>query len=187
MKSHAEEAKPSGDAAAGGGCPMGHGGAAGAEGVPGDGGKGAPVYYHSYLQLDKILGAQRPLSATAEKPEGEHDEMLFLIIHQTFELWFKQVLHEVSAVITIFSKDYVEDTESARCLHHLGRVCAILRLAVSQFDVLETLTPVDFMSFRDALFPASGFQSVQFRILENRLGMDPTKRIQYQVSTRDDR
>ena len=166
----------------GGGCPMGHGAGDGAA-PAGDGderGKGTPVYYHSYLQLDKILGAQRPLSATADKPEGEHDEMLFLIIHQTFELWFKQVLHEISAVIGIFSQDRVEDTESARCLHHLGRVCAILRLAVAQFDVLETLTPVDFMTFRDALFPASGFQSMQFRLLENRLGMDPSRRLQYQ-------
>jgi tryptophan 2,3-dioxygenase len=127
-----------------------------------------------------VLGAQVPLSATPSKPKGEHDEMLFIIIHQSFELWFKQVLHEISAVIEIFGKDFVSDIEATRCLHHLTRVVAILRLLVSQFDVLETLTPLDFMTFRDFLYPASGFQSVQFRLLENKLGMDPARRVQYQ-------
>ncbi len=134
------------------------------------------------MQVDKILSAQRPLSARPEKPEGEHDEMLFLIVHQTFELWFKQILYELRAVVALFQQPHLKDTEIAPILHHLTRVCEILKLANKQFDVLETMTPRDFMAFRDYLYPASGFQSYQFRLLENLLGMDPKRRVPYQSS-----
>lgn len=120
------------------------------------------------------------MSATPAKPQGEHDEMLFLIIHQTFELWFKQVLYELRAVTAMFQQPVLKETETTRVLHHLSRVTTILKLAIQQFDVLETMTPLDFMAFRDFLYPASGFQSYQFRLLENLLGMDPKRRIRYQ-------
>lgn len=81
------------------------------------------------MQLDKILGAQAPKSATPEKPQGEHDEMLFLIIHQTFELWFKQVLFELRDVVAMFQQPVLRETESTRVLHHLSRVCEILKVS----------------------------------------------------------
>ena len=137
-------------------------------------------YYHDYLKLDQLLSSQQPLSAREEKPEGEHDEMLFIVIHQTYELWFKQVLHEIRAVVRMFENPMLSERESSRALHHMNRVCSILRHLVNQWDVLETMTPTDFMTFRDYLYPASGFQSVQFRELENLLGLDPSRRIKYQ-------
>jgi tryptophan 2,3-dioxygenase len=108
--------------------------------------------------------------------------MLFLIIHQTFELWFKQVIYELQAVVSFFQQPMLREADSTRVLHHLQRVCAILKLATTQFDVLETMTPRDFMAFRDSIYPASGFQSHQFRLLENLLGMDPQRRVKYQNS-----
>ncbi len=129
------------------------------------------VYYPDYLQLDKILGAQAPES---DKHGVEaHDEMLFIIIHQAYELWFKQVLHEVGSVIDMFADEHVDDNggELNIAVHRLERVKKILDVLVHQMDVMETMTPLDFLDFRDLLRPASGFQSMQFKILEARLGL----------------
>lgn len=129
------------------------------------------VYYPDYLQLDKILGAQAPESD--KHGVDAHDEMLFIIIHQAYELWFKQVLHEVGSVIDMFADEHVDDNggELNIAVHRLERVKKILDVLVHQMDVMETMTPLDFLDFRDLLRPASGFQSMQFKILEARLGL----------------
>jgi tryptophan 2,3-dioxygenase len=114
--------------------------------------------YGSYLALDEVLGAQRPRS-------DEHDEMLFIVIHQVYELWFKQLLHE-----TRHLQQRLEGGDTAHVLHTLRRVLTILKVAVAQIDVLETMTPRQFLGFRDRLEAASGFQSAQFRELEAVLG-----------------
>ena len=114
--------------------------------------------YSSYLALDEVLAAQRPRSE-------EHDELLFIVIHQVYELWFKQMLHEIAGL-----QDRLEEGDTARALHTLGRVLAILKVAVAQVDVLETMTPRQFTSFRGRLDASSGFQSEQFRELEATLG-----------------
>ena len=140
------------------------------------GAKGAPAgcYYGTYLKLDQLLSAQQPASAAAGKPA--HDEMLFITVHQVYELWFKQILHELSRIESDFSKNPVDDRVLGRIAHGLIRIHAILKLLVHQLDVMETMTPLDFLDFRDFLFPASGFQSVQFRLIEIRLGLAPEGR-----------
>ena len=131
-----------------------------------------PVYYGQYLQLDKIIDAQEPESFKEGKIPA-HDEMLFIIIHQAYELWFKQILFEVNSVIDIMSKERVNDNspEMQTVVHRMQRVVTILRVIVQQIDILETMTPMDFLDFRDMLRPASGFQSWQFKIIEARLGL----------------
>jgi len=114
--------------------------------------------YSNYLALDEVLGAQRPLSQ-------EHDEILFIVIHQVYELWFKQLLHELEHL-----QRRLDAGDGAHALHTLRRVLTILKVAVAQIDVLETMTPRQFTSFRDRLAASSGFQSVQFRRLEAVLG-----------------
>jgi len=116
--------------------------------------------YPKYLQLDGPLGLQQPLS---EGPE--HDEMLFIVIHQVYELWFKQILHELTHLQHALEAD---DTPTAQAT--LKRVLTILKVLVSQIDVLETMTPISFNSFRHRLDTASGFESSQFRELELVLG-----------------
>jgi tryptophan 2,3-dioxygenase len=120
----------------------------------------ASVTYGSYLAVDELLALQRPRS---EGPE--HDEMLFIVIHQVYELWFKQVLHEVDHVIEL-----LEARDPYRAQHTLKRILTILKVLVSQLDILETMTPLEFQSFRARLEAASGFQSDQFRQLEFVLG-----------------
>mgnify|MGYP006273863757 CR=1 FL=1 len=134
------------------------------------------VYYSDYLALDRILDAQAPRSFETDRPA--HDEMLFIIVHQTYELWFKQVLHELDSVNDIFGQDTIDDTgpEMQVAAHRLRRIVEILRIAVEQISVMETMTPMDFMEFRDLLRPASGFQSVQFKILEAALGLEMDER-----------
>lgn len=130
-----------------------------------------PVYYSEYLQLDKILNAQEMESAK----EGirADDEMLFIIIHQVYELWFKLVLHEVNIVREIFKKDIILDSspDLYNTVYRLNRVREILKVLVGQITVIETMAPLDFLDFRDLLRPASGFQSIQFKILEASLGL----------------
>ena len=130
-----------------------------------------PLHYSDYLQLDKILQAQDPESDKQNKPA--HDEMLFIIMHQICELWFKQLLHEVDSVAAIMKKPAVNDNspELQTVVHRLSRVVTILKLLVHQIDIMETMTPMDFLDFRDMLRPASGFQSWQFKILEAKLGL----------------
>src|SRR6266516_2012264 len=129
------------------------------------------VYYHDYLQLDKILNAQFPESN--KQNIAAHDEMLFIIIHQAYELWFKQLHHEVDSVLVIMKKPSLNDNspELQTVVHRLNRAVTILRVLVHQIDILETMTPMDFLDFRDMLRPASGFQSWQFKELEAKLGL----------------
>jgi tryptophan 2,3-dioxygenase len=114
--------------------------------------------YSSYLRLDQLLAAQEPRSS-------EHDEMLFIVIHQVYELWFKQLLHELTKLQLL-----LEAGESTHSMRTLRRVLAILKIVVAQLDVLETMTPAQFRTFRDALGTSSGFESLQFRELEATLG-----------------
>ena len=134
-------------------------------------------YYPSYLQLEKILDAQAPLSF-AEGQTPAHDEMLFIIIHQAYELWFKQILFELEFVKRVFSKEKVDDNSEDLnlCRHRLNRVMRILELLNQQITVLNTMTPLDFLEFRNLLTPASGFQSKQFRLIEATLGLQMEKR-----------
>lgn len=132
---------------------------------------GHEMHYHDYLQLDKILGAQDPESAKHEI--SAHDEMLFIIIHQTYELWFKQLHHEADSILQIMRKPALNDNspELQIVVHRLNRMATILRVLIHQIDILETMTPMDFLDFRDLLRPASGFQSWQFKVLEAKLGL----------------
>lgn len=129
------------------------------------------VHYSDYLQLDKILNAQT-LESDLQGAHA-HDEMLFVIIHQAYELWFKQILFEIDSVAQIMSQQVINDNspDLQTIVHRLGRVATILKVAVHQIDILETMTPMDFLDFRDFLRPASGFQSWQFKIAEAKLGL----------------
>ncbi|MDZ4752628.1 MAG: tryptophan 2,3-dioxygenase family protein [Flavobacteriales bacterium] len=129
------------------------------------------MYYSSYLQLDKILNAQELESDKHQK--HAHDEMLFIVIHQSYELWFKQILFEMRSVHQILSQPAINDNspELATVVRRLNRVAEILKVLVHKIDILETMTPLDFLEFRDMLRPASGFQSMQFKELEAVLGL----------------
>ena len=118
------------------------------------------VTYSSYLKLDELLSLQQPLS---DGPE--HDETLFIVIHQVYELWFKEILHELDYLVKLLDRQ-----DAPRALHTLKRILTILKVVVAQIDVLETMTPLEFLSFRARLESGSGFQSFQFRELEFVLG-----------------
>jgi len=136
-----------------------------------------PIYYADYLELDKLLSSQKLKSVEYGMPA--HDEMLFIIVHQAYELWFKQILHEVDSVIRLFEKETVDEKNIGVAVARLSRITEIQKILIDQLRVLETMTPLDFLEFRDFLVPASGFQSVQFRIIENRLGLKSKKRLDY--------
>ena len=121
--------------------------------------------YTSYLAVDELLKLQRPLSAGPE-----HDEMLFIIIHQTYELWFKQLIHEFQE-----AQRALESGDSHYSLAILGRIRTILKVCVTQIDILETMTPLQFNAFRSYLSSSSGFQSAQFRMVEALLGRRDSK------------
>jgi tryptophan 2,3-dioxygenase len=125
------------------------------------------VTYNSYLKVDELLSLQQPRS---EGPE--HDEMLFIVIHQIYELWFKEVLHELDRVVDLLRQDHPHRTQ-----HTLKRVLTILKVMVAQLDILETMTPLEFLSFRSRLEAASGFQSDQFRQVEFVLGRKSDKAV----------
>ena len=129
------------------------------------------VHYSDYLELDKILTAQHPESEKHNLPA--HDETLFIIIHQAYELWFKQIMHELDSVLQIMQKPSINDNspELQTVVHRLSRVVTIVKVLVHQIDIMETMTPIDFLDFRDMLRPASGFQSWQFKIIEAKLGL----------------
>jgi len=116
--------------------------------------------YSSYLKVDELLKLQQPLSAGPE-----HDELLFIVIHQTYELWFKQLIHEFIA-----AQRGLESGDTHYSLALLGRIRTIMKICVAQIDILETMTPLQFNSFRDRLGASSGFQSAQFREVEAILG-----------------
>lgn len=161
--------------------------------------EGPGLLYGEYLRLDKILSAQRLLSA--EYKEVVHDEHLFIITHQAYELWFKQIIYELDSVRSLFSSDssvydsanrsttiqngvsqILNESRTLEILKRLNRIVLILKLLVDQVTILETMTPLDFMAFRDYLCPASGFQSLQFRLLENKLGVKQEHRVKYNQS-----
>jgi tryptophan 2,3-dioxygenase len=127
------------------------------------------IYYADYLDLAAILGAQRLESGRTG--QAIHDEMLFIIVHQSYELWFKQILWELDSILEVFAGETVGENEIGTVVSRLRRITTIQGLLISMVGVLETMTPLDFLDFRDHLFPASGFQSAQFRIIENKLGL----------------
>ncbi|XP_078268725.1 tryptophan 2,3-dioxygenase-like isoform X4 [Rhinoraja longicauda] len=136
------------------------------------------LIYGDYLQLDKIINAQELQS----EKEGNkiHDEHLFIISHQAYELWFKQILWELDSVRDIFQNGQVRDERNMlKVVSRIHRIAMILKLLVDQFAVLETMTALDFFDFRNYLVPASGFQSLQFRLLENKIGVPENLRIPY--------
>jgi tryptophan 2,3-dioxygenase len=143
--------------------------------------KYAPVKYDDYLKLNQLLGAQERISETKGRPA--HDEMLFIIIHQVYELWFKQILFELDSVLKIYKQVPVPEASMGQVGRALDRINEIFRILVQQVSVLETMTPFDFLDFRDDLYPASGFQSLQFRLLETKLGLSSKKRIQFAGSS----
>lgn len=131
------------------------------------------VYYSDYLKLSEFLSTQVPLSRTfanKETPEA-HDEMLFIIVHQAYELWFKQMLHEFNSIIQFFSQPTLEEGQLGVILQRLERITQIQSMLLMYLPILETMTPMDFLEFRNLLIPASGFQSVQFREIEIKLGL----------------
>lgn len=135
-----------------------------------------PVYYGDYLQLPKILNAQAPESEKYGK--SAHDETLFIIIHQAYELWFKQILHELDSVREILSRPFVPSTDLSVVNSRIERVTTIQQILIDQINVMETMTSLDFMEFRDYLVPASGFQSLQFRLIEATLGIKAHHRME---------
>ena len=142
------------------------------------------MHYSDYLQLEKILDAQHPESDRLGI--HAHDEMLFIVIHQAYELWFRQLLYETDSVIALFGQPALNDNSPAlqTIVHRLSRCSTILKVLVHQIDIMETMNPMDFQDFRDLLRPASGFQSWQFKLLEARLGLQYENRVgkQYYLS-----
>lgn len=121
--------------------------------------------YSSYLKVDELLELQKPLSLDPNTQRPEHDELLFIVIHQTYELWFKQLIHEFLA-----AQKALEAGDTYYALALLGRIRTVMKICVAQIDILETMTPLQFNSFRDRLGASSGFQSAQFREVEAILG-----------------
>jgi len=128
--------------------------------------------YTSYLHLNELLNCTEPKTEV-------HDEHLFIIVHQAYELWFKQIILEIDSVREIFSKAIVDEREMLKVNSRLGRVVKILTLLIDQISILETMSPLDFVSFRNDLWTSSGFQSWQFRLIENKIGVKASQRIQY--------
>ena len=124
-------------------------------------GKGAPLSYNKYLRVRELIDLQTCLSSPAH-----HDELLFITVHQAYELWFKQILHEIDAAVRLMNEDRTGEAALA-----MRRVVEIEKLLVSQIHILETMTPINFLGFRDELNPASGFQSMQFREIEFASGL----------------
>lgn len=135
------------------------------------------IHYHDYLKLEEVLEAQTLRSEAVGKPA--HDEMLFIITHQVYELWFKEIIHDLSAVVKMFEDERLDEREVGSAVHLLNRVIKIQRLLIEQIAVMETMTALDFLDFRNYLFPASGFQSFQFRIIEGMLGLESKNRLTY--------
>src|SRR6266850_6254974 len=128
-------------------------------------GKDAPLSYNKYLRVPELIDLQTCLSSPAH-----HDELLFITVHQAYELWFKQILHEIDAAISLMKEDRANEATRA-----LRRIVEIEKLLIAQIHILETMTPVRFLGFRDELNPASGFQSMQFREIEFASGLKDAK------------
>lgn len=137
----------------------------------------ANVKYGEYLKLGQLLGAQEPISGKSGHGQVAHDEMLFIITHQAYELWFRQILHELHSIVAVFGEGVLDDKKTGMVNSRLERIVTIQRVLVHQMDIMETMTPLDFMEFRDLLVPASGFQSIQFKQIEIILGLKSENRI----------
>jgi len=140
-------------------------------------GKYSTIHYQKYLQIEELLSAQQLRSEELGRPA--HEEMLFIIVHQVYELWFKQIIHELKSVIDFFRDEEVIESSLSVAIGRLNRVEEILKLMVQQIRIMETMTPLDFLDFRQYLFPASGFQSFQFRAMECLLGLPEEQRLTY--------
>ena len=145
------------------GCPMGYG--TDAPAVYGE----SDLSYNDYLKVPQITNLQFPQSKPAH-----HDELLFIIIHQAYELWFKLIIHELENAI-----HHIVKKEVLQAQHFVHRIVEILKLLVSQIHILETMRPIDFLRFREKLMPASGFQSLQFREIEFLLGLKDEKYLKF--------
>jgi tryptophan 2,3-dioxygenase len=143
--------------------------------------KYASIHYATYLELEQLLSAQQPRSELIEG-KAAHEEMLFIIVHQVYELWFKQILHELESIMLLFSEKRVDERNLGVAVARLERVIEIQKLLVQQIRIMETMTPLDFLDFRNYLFPASGFQSFQFRKMEAMLGLPEKGRMTYNKS-----
>lgn len=141
-------------------------------------GPGPGYSYNEYLKIDDILQLQVPLSEKVGK-NLVHDEYLFIIIHQTYELWFKLIIIELDSIRELLLQPKLDEGNTLVIVSRLGRIVKILKVLVDQINVLETLTPHDFDDFRKYLSPASGFQSFQFRLIENKLGVVKNNRIKH--------
>ncbi|XP_028836329.1 tryptophan 2,3-dioxygenase B-like [Denticeps clupeoides] len=133
--------------------------------------------YGDYLQLEKIVNAQTLQSEL--KGQKVHDEHLFIVTHQAYELWFKQILWELDSVRELLTEEVQGEQNMLKMVNRVHRITVILRLLLDQFSVLETMTPMDFFDFRKFLASASGFQSLQFRLLENKIGIADKLRVPY--------
>lgn len=136
-----------------------------------------PLNYESYLKLDILLSAQKPLSVEKNRPA--HDEMLFISTHHAYEIWFKQMIYELDSVLNIFAQKNIDEKLMETIVSRLNRMNQILKVLISQIDILATMTPMDFLEFRDLIYSASGFQSFQFRLIENKLGLRPGDRLPF--------
>ncbi|XP_077984008.1 tryptophan 2,3-dioxygenase-like [Glandiceps talaboti] len=133
--------------------------------------------YGKYLELDKLLSCNTRQSDLKGWPC--HDEHLFISVHQVYELWFKQILFEIDSIRHLFDDDCLDERQMLVIISRVNRVVQIMKLLVDQVTVLETMSPLDFADFRSFLTPASGFQSFQFRLLENKLGIKIENRVKY--------
>jgi tryptophan 2,3-dioxygenase len=136
-----------------------------------------PLTYAEHLQLDRLLSCQKRQSELHGRPA--HDELLFIVVHQAYELWFKVILFELDRIQEVFAGPRAEDAGLGEAVHGVARIVEVQKLLIQQLDVLETMTPMDFLDFRDLLVPASGFQSLQFRLIETRLGLRPADRVSF--------
>lgn len=133
--------------------------------------------YGDYLGLNQLLSCQHMISKTTKTPV--HDEHLFIITHQAYELWFKQIIFELDSVRELFNTTELDESKMLAIVNRMNRIVLILKLLADQVMILETMTPLDFMEFRHYLSPASGFQSWQFRLIENKLGVKSEHRVKY--------
>lgn len=136
------------------------------------------LLYGDYLKLDKLLDCQKMVTEQ-HCTERVHDEHLFIITHQTYELWFKQIIFELDSIKPLLDSKEMNESNMFQITSRMNRVVLILKLLQEQVEILETMTPLDFMEFRGYLAPASGFQSLQFRLIENKLGVKNELRVNY--------
>ena len=125
--------------------------------------------YRNYLNLDALLNVQMLISE--KRGKTAHDEMLFIITHQVYELWFKQILFEIDSIFEVYNAKVIDESRVGIAVSRLHRINEIIQLLIDQIKILETITPMDFLEFRDLLTAASGFHSGQFRQIENKIGL----------------